>query len=482
MRLDYLDRRAFLGSLAALASRPGFANAGAGPRFGAHTSQGKAMLVVYRDAVAAMMDKSRFPEGDPRSWMFQWYIHAVRGDRSKASEIKRAYPAAGPAEQLARATWDTCEAHHVSSRGQDYFLPWHRMYLRCFEEIVRDVTKRADFTLPYWDYTDAAHRGLPEEFRRKDDPAWKSLYRPDRNGFANVGSPIDQSGMSIDLEAMTARYYSDTSSEAGFANNIDGLLHGAVHVSVGNAKGMGRVPWAANDPIFWLHHCNIDRIWASWVKLGGGDPPASTLNEAFNFVDGQGKATQLKVSDVVSVSTVNYDTYIDKRPPGSPPFPGGGPVLTAGGLRFATREALPLQAKAKVADLRRETGTGPLFTSGAGLKAVEPETPLYVILDGISGDAASEDSKYEVHAVFGNQLPKLGSPESFVGTLCLFGVGGHGQHAGHAPALRRKVSFLVTGAARAVLQAQDSNPRVVLIPSGGVAGRAQVARVSLVTG
>ena len=45
------------------------------------------------------------------------------------------------------------------------------MYVRCFEEIVRDVTKRADFTLPYWDYTDAAHRSLPEEFRRKGDLA-----------------------------------------------------------------------------------------------------------------------------------------------------------------------------------------------------------------------------------------------------------------------------------------------------------------------
>ncbi|HKO08858.1 MAG TPA: tyrosinase family protein, partial [Alphaproteobacteria bacterium] len=52
----------------------------------------------------------------------------------------------------------------------------------------------------------------------------------------------------------------------GFCATLDFGLHGNVHVWVGNNQGMASVPWAANDPIFWMHHCNIDRLWASWNK------------------------------------------------------------------------------------------------------------------------------------------------------------------------------------------------------------------------
>jgi hypothetical protein len=46
--------------------------------------------------------------------------------------------------------------------------------------------------------------------------------------------------------------------------SLDQNIHGTVHVFVGNGQGMGSVPWAAGDPIFWMHHSNIDRLWVSW--------------------------------------------------------------------------------------------------------------------------------------------------------------------------------------------------------------------------
>lgn len=55
-----------------------------------------------------------------------------------------------------------------------YFLPWHRMYLYWFEEILRshmspDVT--ATWALPYWNYTDVpARRALPPAFRQRSLP------------------------------------------------------------------------------------------------------------------------------------------------------------------------------------------------------------------------------------------------------------------------------------------------------------------------
>ncbi|KAL1639607.1 hypothetical protein SLS58_007807 [Diplodia intermedia] len=44
-------------------------------------------------------------------------------------------------------------------------------------------------------------------------------------------------------------------------------LHGSYHVNVGGAGHMSRVPVAAFDPVFWLHHCNIDRLLTIWLAL-----------------------------------------------------------------------------------------------------------------------------------------------------------------------------------------------------------------------
>ena len=189
---DPLSRRRFAQAVSALTALPGFAalaQAQAGPRmrYGAHTAEGKKMLAIYQGAVASMMDTAQYKESDPRSWMFQWYVHAVRPDRTKAAEISRVYPAPGPARDLAGKTWSTCEPHRPTSKGSDYFLPWHRMYVGFFEDIIRVVSGKPEFTLPYWDYTTPANLALPPEFLKKDDPQWKALYRPDRNAFANAG-------------------------------------------------------------------------------------------------------------------------------------------------------------------------------------------------------------------------------------------------------------------------------------------------------
>jgi tyrosinase len=73
---------------------------------------GAEMLRTFADAVGRMM---AMPEADPRGWMFQWDIHAVPDNRSKASEVARLYPnTSDPDRTLAEAAWDTCEA--ISTR------------------------------------------------------------------------------------------------------------------------------------------------------------------------------------------------------------------------------------------------------------------------------------------------------------------------------------------------------------------------------
>jgi len=291
--------------------------------------QGAEMLRIFADAVGKMM---ALPEGDPRGWVFQWHIHAVRDDRSKASELARLY-SSDPDRRLAEVVWDTCEAHFDPLRI-NLFLPWHRMHLMSFERLVRGVTGTTHFTMPYWNYTDRDRRALPLQFRSPDDPLWKPLFRSDRNPGVNDGRPIDQVGEApLGLNAMMSPVYADTfDGDAGFCANLDNAPHSAIHIDVGTReRGMGAVSWAANDPIFWLHHCNIDRIWASWNRAGGGNPSDdSYLGQVFTFVDEAGKPLRRRVGDVVDTALLGYgyDRYLE-RPSGSVPF------HSASQLRFA---------------------------------------------------------------------------------------------------------------------------------------------------
>src|SRR6516164_4639469 len=317
-------------------NNPGHAQAGIEfVRHDVASSEGREMLRIFADGVGKMMAT---PPGDPRGWVFQWHIHAVRDDRGKAAELVRLYPNSSDADRLlAKVLWDTCEAHFAPLRV-NFFLPWHRMHLMSFERLVRRITGATHFTMPYWNYTDSDRRALPPQFRSPDDPLWKPLFRSDRNPGFNDGRPIDQAGDApLGLNAMMSSVYADTiDGDAGFCANLDNAPHSAVHVDVGTReRGMGAVSWAANDPIFWLHHCNIDRIWASWNRAGGRNPSdGSYLGRVFTFVDEAGETLRIRVADVLDTAALGhaYDGYLD-RPSGSVPFPGPS------GLRFTTHAA-----------------------------------------------------------------------------------------------------------------------------------------------
>lgn len=249
-------------------------------RYDARSPQGQKMLKIYADAVAKM---KKTPEGDPDSWTFQWYTHWVNGDTTKAKELTRIFPMAGPNKTLATSMWDTCQPHFGGI--EEDFLPWHRAYVYYFEEIIRAVSKEKNFTLPYWNYTAPGpnHGVIPSEFTKKNDPLFKSLYVEARNKptasnpslpNVNAGEPIDKNAPGgLNLDALKECFYSPTGpGHDGFNRKLNGGLHGYVHVQVGAGKNMGSVPWAANDPIFWMHHCNIDRLWASWNKAGRTNP------------------------------------------------------------------------------------------------------------------------------------------------------------------------------------------------------------------
>lgn len=269
------------------------------------TAQGAQMLATYASVVGTMMPR---PTGDPCGWTFQWYTHQIRSDLQKPTVITGLPPAQRP---LATDMWNTCQAH--GGRPLQYFLPWHRMYVYFLERIVRAKSGNPNFALPYWNYIDVPQRPIPAPFRTN---AASPLYRATRNngspGTANVngGQPIDfgQPANTINLDCMNQPTYAAGPGGAGFNAAMNQNPHGIVHSLIGNSQGMGSVPWAANDPVFWLHHCNVDRLWATWNRTHANPTDAGWRDQQFVFADEKCNRVLVKVSDFEKIAPLGY-TY-----------------------------------------------------------------------------------------------------------------------------------------------------------------------------
>ena len=502
-RRSVMSRLAAMGLAAPLMLRSQSASAATVVRHDVDSPEGKAMLAIYADAVGAMKRRAK---GDPRGWLFQWYVHAIPDDRTKTAEIRRIYKNPASARRaLALATWSTCKSHN--GEREDYFLPWHRMFVLYFEDIIRAVSGRPDFTLPYWDYTDLAKRVLPIEFRRANSAKWKSLYRASRNPGVNAGQRIDTlpGANDINLDALRSSSYSDNGSDAGFCSNLDQNPHGALHVDIGNQVGMGQVPWAANDPIFWIHHCNVDRLWASWTRAGGGAPTdAAFLNRQFVFADGLGHSVSRTISEVLALEPLNYAyaSYV-LRPPGSPPFPaarvaGAAPMLGAAppAVHAASSQAgVALGATPAKVPLTLQPfpslGASPNETFSVQRDTLPPEVAVHLRLENVTASAQPATS-YDVYLDPPSGQAPTRADASFVGSLNFFAVVRHAGHdqadmaAGEEMGAPRNFSFDVTEVVRKLKAANRLSdvPSVVLAPnSAPVSGAApRIGRIALVSG
>lgn len=462
-----LSRRSFLGAAAAVPLSLWLEqDALAGPaepmvRYDARCADGQAMLKSYARAVQKMKSTA---EGDPRGWLFQWYTHWVApldpslnpyDPRQKAEEIARIYPAATAWRDLAEAMWDTCQAHGDDT-DENFFLPWHRLFVHHFERIVRRVSGNSSFTLPYWDYSaaDTAIRGvIPPEFRRKDDPLFGSLYVENRNPGVNDGQSIHQGrpGDPLSLASLAQCLYEPQGAENGFCKALDWGLHGSVHVLVGDRMNMGFVPWAARDPIFWLHHCNLDRLWASWNAAGRANP---SLSQTFAFVDGDGQRVDRDVSDVLDLGNLGY--AYDRLEPvpacstarrammaaASAQRPvaanrGREVELGAGPIRVTLDPAPPAEGQAVLPFASRVQALPAghrLLLTVSGLRTEQQPGVLYDLYLELPVDAKQEQRK-----------------DYYVGSLNFFHASAHGAHAAGAPPGRgptKLLSFDITDLAR----------------------------------
>jgi tyrosinase len=284
-------------------------------RYNVLSAQGQAMIRKYAQAVEIMKST---PARDPWSWTFWWYTHAIPISKSEA--IQQVFGgASSPASDLAQKAWWTCQPHQ-NGQNTDNFLPWHRMYIYFFELQIAAVLRDDTFTLPYWNFSPglpSSQSGImPHAFRSSDDPLLASLYMKNRNSGVNNGMPIDSQypGVLSAANAMSETTYSPNSPKQGFCNTLDFGLHSAVHILVGTLTNMGYIPASAQDPVFWMLHCNVDRLWASWNRAGHLNPSdPDFLSNVFWFPGPNGKPVSIKVGDVMSIAQLNY-TYQEFEP------------------------------------------------------------------------------------------------------------------------------------------------------------------------
>ncbi|MBI3796463.1 MAG: tyrosinase family protein [Deltaproteobacteria bacterium] len=330
-----ITRRSFLAAgvasvLSGLSATKGFGGIKSNQRryirYNVNSPQGQMMLDKFAKAVEIMrgtppdFKDPTYPDYDPHSWTFQWFTHwtnkyqAFQYQKSTdyKAELIDAFPPGAP-KAPAQAMWNSCQAHGINPDNPEqfqewFFPPWHRLYLYHFEQIVRNVLNDSSFSLPYWDAV--ADPTLPAAFRDSSSALYDERYTT-----TNAGVRLDNAVLSpnwLSVNCLNELFYIDSPTGSfGFCTQVDINPHFTVHVALGGDMSNG-FNTAANDPIFWPHHANIDRLWESWNRLGGHNPKdPKWLDRAFTFADANGNLVQVPVSAATRVSQLgySYDNY-----------------------------------------------------------------------------------------------------------------------------------------------------------------------------
>ncbi len=237
-----------------------------------------------------------------------------RRNQATLSATQRAQFTAAVLALKASGKYDQYVTDHANAMMGGYahqgpaFLPWHREFLRRFELDLQSVD--ASVTLPYWDWTvdnsqlsaiwgtdflggngrvtDSQVMTGPFAFATgnwtltvltdgETDPFLKrqfGLNAPALPSSTDVGAAL--SALPYDVAPW------NITSASGFRNTLEGWisgpqLHNLVHVWVGGTMSLMTSP---NDPVFFLHHCFVDKIWTDWQAANpteGYQPAAGAL-------------------------------------------------------------------------------------------------------------------------------------------------------------------------------------------------------------
>ena len=139
-----------------------------------------------------------------------------------------------------------------------YFIAWHRGYIYYFEQQLRSISGNSALNLPYWDYY--TNPNIPSEFT--DQATDNPLYEERTN--TNVYNALDLAPFNSGL------YNFQRNTADAFEPQLEGKPDNPVHDIIGGVMTTMHSP---TDPIFYLHHCNVDRLTHAWALPDGKGIP-----------------------------------------------------------------------------------------------------------------------------------------------------------------------------------------------------------------
>jgi tyrosinase len=406
------------------------------------------MLALFRDAVAAMQGR---PHHHPASWRFQANIHDYPGNEP----IEEIF---ATSDELTEAERDAVLRHKALALGGDgkdgiwrtcshfgypeHFLTWHRMYLYFFERIVEEVVGQP-FALPYWAYLEGpdGQRRLPASLLEETHNGGpNALWFEERNEDFVTGGITMASDVGFST-AFEERQLLKGGGRRGFNRELEVRPHNNVHGIVGTILGMGDTPMAGRDPIFWLHHANIDRLWESWRTptadgTSSRDPLDNTdwrRHEKFAFGTPDGRRVEMSLAEAVAASGQLGVRY-DKLEP-APSAMGA----TAEPERIADSTTLSKNAPAAPAQITKKgvpvsVDLAPAVAPPVALGFSEKPQTRYNLIVDVEADSPP-GALYDVVVAVPKATGSAETEDRIVGSFSLFGESHGKEHdAGHAAA------------------------------------------------
>ena len=245
------------------------------------------------------------------------------------------------------------EADMPSIHRAPAFLPWHRRFLFDLELELQRVSNNPDLGIPYWNWPsgganasmwnddllggdgDAGRVVRTGPFRAGEWTVVSGPGQPAGPLLREFGQVLLQAGQSPTLptqteinQVLSVTPYDvppwNTNSNPSFRNQLEGFigpnLHNRGHLWVGGSMFPMTSP---NDPVFFMHHCMVDKIWHEWqVRFpnqgylpGAGGPFGQNLNDPMDSTpSGQVGPRPIDVLDSAALGIV-YEPPIVRVPP-----------------------------------------------------------------------------------------------------------------------------------------------------------------------
>jgi tyrosinase len=164
------------------------------------------------------------------------------------------------------------------AHGAPGFLSWHRAYLLDLERELQKIDPSV--TLPYWRFDRPAPNLFSPDFIGSTGAIGNVVFSPANllRQWQTDGGPgvsrrplfdVQLAGAFVRSEASTLamggprpKAVFDLGPTPGGFDEMEGNPHGRAHTSFRDwISDAGTAP---RDPLFFLLHCNVDRLWARW--------------------------------------------------------------------------------------------------------------------------------------------------------------------------------------------------------------------------